>query len=61
MIIRINKKKTVEEIDQLRQAVRNNKGYCPCKVEHIPENRCICSELLNNHICECGLYEYVSE
>lgn len=61
MTVRVNKNKTIEEIEQIRQAIRSNKGYCPCKVEQIPENKCMCSELLNNHICECELYEYVGE
>lgn len=42
----------------VRQALRRNEGYCPCKLEHIHENECMCLQFLNGPIgpCHCGLY-----
>lgn len=40
-------------------ALKKNGGYCPCKVEKLPENKCLCREFLNQEesVCHCGLYE----
>lgn len=31
-------------------------GYCPCKVQKIPENLCPCDEFINEKICHCNLW-----
>ena len=43
---------------EIRQALKDNFGYCPCRLEHIPENKCMCQEFLNQKSgpCHCGLY-----
>ena len=47
----------------IRQKIKQNNGYCPCKVEHIPQNKCICHEFLygTEKTCHCGLYIRVQE
>lgn len=47
-----NKKKEILE------AIKANGGYCPCRLEHIPENKCMCKEFLEQKsgTCHCGLY-----
>ena len=47
-----NKKKEILE------AIKANGGYCPCRLEHIPENKCMCKEFLEQKSghCHCGLY-----
>lgn len=44
--------------EKIRKALADNEGYCPCKLEKIPENKCICEEFLNGGLgpCHCGLY-----
>lgn len=44
--------------NEIRKAVRANNGYCPCKLEHIPENKCMCQEFVQqaSGMCHCGLY-----
>ena len=46
----------------IRQAVKDNQGYCPCVLNSIgkEEYKCICQDFLNNvpvgETCHCGLY-----
>lgn len=52
-------KKLVAEI---RQQLRENGGYCPCRVKKTPDTKCMCREfreaIKENRIgeCHCGLY-----
>lgn len=48
----------VELRDKIRQALKENQNYCPCKLEKIPENKCMCKEFLEQESgsCHCGLY-----
>lgn len=32
-------------------------AYCPCKIEHIPENICPCNDYTSTGNCHCGLYK----
>lgn len=43
---------------EVRKALAANDGYCPCKIDHIPENKCMCQEFRNQSegTCHCGLY-----
>ena len=43
---------------EIQQAVKDNDGYCPCKLQKIPENKCMCLEFRNQEkgYCHCGLY-----
>ena len=53
----------VELRDQIRQALKDNEGFCPCRLEKIPENKCMCKEFLEQDLgpCHCGLYIKVEE
>ncbi|MBE6069950.1 MAG: ferredoxin thioredoxin reductase catalytic beta chain [Clostridium lundense] len=43
---------------QIRKALKDNDGYCPCRVLKIPENKCMCKEFREQESgeCHCGLY-----
>ena len=43
---------------EVRQKLKQNNGYCPCKLQHIPENKCMCKQFLTGPLgsCHCGLY-----
>lgn len=44
---------------KINNAVKKNKGYCPCKLEKEPENFCICDEFKNQNdygFCHCKQY-----
>ena len=56
MKIRLNPDK--EEAERILRAVKENDGYCPCRLVHSEENRCICQEFKEQEegYCHCGLY-----
>ena len=52
-----------EIVKNIREGLKRTGGYCPCRLQHIPENICICKEFKeqladpNYHgPCQCGLY-----
>lgn len=54
-IRRTNDKKLKAEV---LEALKKNDGYCPCKLEHIPDNKCMCKDFREQESgeCHCGLY-----
>lgn len=64
------KVKVVEDsnfVKEMREAIRLNDGYCPCRIEKIEDNKCICKEFRDKMEagekgkCHCGLYEIVND
>lgn len=47
-----------EEAECIQCAVKKNDGYCPCRLIHSEENKCICQEFKEQEegYCHCGLY-----
>lgn len=45
-------------VEEIELALRQNDGYCPCKLTHIPDNKCMCKEFKEQKFgwCSCGLY-----
>ncbi len=61
MSVRLNEDK--ETVKILREGLKNKNGYCPCKLEIIPENKCMCEEFRKQiadpefeGYCHCRLY-----
>lgn len=56
--MRIHVTNNIKLRDQIRQALKENQNYCPCKLEKIPENKCMCKEFIEQEYgpCHCGLY-----
>lgn len=55
--IKLNEDNAV--VEEIRQALKNNEGYCPCRVLHTPDNKCMCKEFRDQQtegLCHCGLY-----
>ena len=53
-----------EKVKEVREALKANDGYCPCRIKKCPENKCMCQEFLNQKeegYCLCGLYKKISE
>ena len=47
-----------EHVKLIRQKLKENGGYCPCKIEKNNDTRCICKEFAEQEsgMCHCGLY-----
>ena len=47
-----------EEAERILHAVKENDGYCPCRLVRLEENKCICQEFKEQEegYCHCGLY-----
>ena len=44
---------------EVRRKIKENDGYCPCKLEKNDDTRCICKEFVEQEelgACGCGLY-----
>lgn len=53
-------KKLVREV---KDALRENSGYCPCSIQRTPETKCMCKDFRDKlddiqfvGACHCGLY-----
>lgn len=49
------------KVKEIRQAIKNNQGYCPCVLEKTSETKCPCLDFRENQECHCGLYEKVED
>lgn len=51
-----------ELVNIIKEKLKENDGYCPCKLIHNLDNKCMCKEfkdMIKNGIqgeCHCGLY-----
>ncbi|MBS7228883.1 MAG: ferredoxin-thioredoxin reductase catalytic domain-containing protein [Christensenellales bacterium] len=52
-----------EIVDAVKEGLRRNDGYCPCRFEKTPENKCMCKEFRDQikdpnfeGFCHCMLY-----
>ena len=55
-MIKVTKDKELEQ--QIRKALKDNDGYCPCRVQKTADNKCMCKEFRKQKSgeCHCGLY-----
>lgn len=50
-------------LNDAAQAVKDNDGYCPCKLLKTPDTKCMCKQFRDQiarkeaGLCECGLYQ----
>lgn len=48
----------------VRHAIKENDGYCPCKITKCEDNKCMCKEFRERETpgeCHCGLYVKIIE
>lgn len=50
-------------VKAVREGLEKTGGYCPCRIEHTPENKCMCQEFRDQikdpnfeGYCHCMLY-----
>ncbi len=52
-----------EMVEKIREGLKRNDGYCPCRLEKTPETKCMCQEFREqlrddefSGYCHCLLY-----
>lgn len=51
-----------EFANEVRRALKDNNGYCPCQLERSPDTKCRCKDFRDQikrgetGSCHCGLY-----
>ena len=52
-----------EVVERLREALAKKDGYCPCRIQRIEDNKCMCKEFRDQiadpdyeGYCHCLLY-----
>lgn len=58
-MIKIRLNSDEELVAAVKEGLKQRDGYCPCRLEDLPENKCMCKEFREQKIglCHCGLYE----
>lgn len=43
---------------EIEKALKENQGYCPCRIYRNPDTKCVCKEFREQEkgICHCGLF-----
>lgn len=61
MKVTLNENKEV--VERIKAGLEKKGGYCPCRLERIPENKCMCKEFRDQiadpnfeGYCHCLLY-----
>lgn len=61
MRVRLNE--NAEVVQMVQDGLKASGGYCPCRLERTPENRCMCQEFRDQiadpdfeGYCHCMLY-----
>ena len=60
--MKIKKNPDSKFVAEMMKRLKDNNKFCPCKLEKIPENKCMCEEFRamidrgESGYCHCGLY-----
>lgn len=56
MAIRLSEDKEI--VKEIREKLKANGGFCPCRIEKTPDTKCMCKEFREQESgeCHCGLY-----
>ena len=48
----------VEYVEAIRQKLKDNEGFCPCRLVKNEDTKCMCKEFREqaDGVCHCGLY-----
>lgn len=59
-MIKLNPDK--ELVTEIKTKLKENDGYCPCRISKTPDTKCMCKEFRDliqsgqTGMCHCGLY-----
>ena len=47
-----------EQVAKIRERLKANEGYCPCRISKTPDTKCMCKEFREQEegTCHCGMY-----
>lgn len=47
-----------ELVEEINKKLKENNGYCPCRLEKIEDNKCMCKEFREQSEgeCHCGKF-----
>lgn len=45
-----------EHVNVILEGLKNRDGYCPCRVQRTPENKCVCDAFIRTGECCCKLW-----
>lgn len=50
-------------VREIKQALIENNGFCPCEIEKTLDTKCMCKDFRENvavgEYCHCGLYKKI--
>ena len=48
-------------VDDIRKRLKENGGYCPCRLSKTEDTKCMCKEFREQKDgeCHCGLYQKI--
>lgn len=48
----------IELVEEIRQKLKENGGFCPCRIDQNEDTKCMCKEFREQESgeCHCGLY-----
>lgn len=57
-MVTIKLNKNNPKVNDIIKAVKENDGYCPCKLEKTEDTKCICVDFQKKErgVCHCGLF-----
>lgn len=60
-MIKVNKNKKL--VAEIRQRIKDNNSYCPCRLLKNEDTKCMCKEFREQEEgeCHCGLYVKIKE
>ena len=52
-----------EYADEIKRKLKDNAGYCPCRLQKTEDTKCMCKEFreMREGMCHCGLYIKTTE
>lgn len=53
----------LKHVSEISKALKENEGYCPCRLKRTPDTKCMCKEFreMEEGICHCGMYQKIIE
>lgn len=61
-VLKVKPNPDKEEFVRVYKAVKENEGYCPCRLKKTEDTKCMCKEFreqTEEGLCHCGLYQKV--